>query len=98
MKNRLRIPGYSNLSPKNKQRANLVLGGLFMMVVVMIGTKEVKSLAPEELPKPKPIAATPGAQLDARDAWMGGAGKDLAKLRDEVKGHADEITRLRGEL
>ena len=103
MKDRLRIPGYSNLSPKNKQRANLVLGGLFMMVVVMIvsgmiGTKEVKSLAPEELPKPKPIAATPGAQLDARDAWMGGAGKDLAKLRDEVKGHADEITRLRGEL
>ena len=103
MSTRLRIPGYSNLSPKNKQRANLLLGGLFMMVVVMIvsgmiGTKEVKSLAPEELPKPKPIAATPGAQLDPRDAWMGGAGKDLAKLRDEVKGHADEITRLRGEL
>lgn len=102
MNPRINIPGYSALTPKAKQRVHIVAGGLAMMLVVMavsgmIGSEEIQSLAPPELPKPRPVAV-PGGQLDAKDAWMGGAGKDLAKLKDADRQRSDEITNIRGEM
>ena len=103
MANRIQIPIYSALSPKQRQYVHMGLGGLVMVCVAlfvsgMIGGPQVPSAAPKELPKPRPIAGAPGSQLDAKDAWMGGAGKELAKLKDEIKARDDELIQLRGDL
>lgn len=103
MKTRLRIPVYSNLSPKHKQYVNMAAGGTGMLIVAlvvsgMIGGPEVPSAAPKELPKPRPLTGVPGAQLDAKDAWMGGAGKELAQVRDQLKQSEEERNALRADL
>lgn len=103
MKPSLQIPYYSQLSPKHKQRVNLVAGGLTLMSVALIVSNFIGGPAGpigpvEEPPKPKPIGAAPGAQLDPRDAWMGSAGKDLAQLQDTVKEQANAQATLRGEI
>ena len=103
MATRIQIPIYSALPPKQRQYVHMVFGGLVMVGVAlfvsgMIGGPEIPSAAPKELPKPRPIAGAPGSQLDAKDAWMGGAGKELAKLKDEIKARDDELIQLRGDL
>lgn len=100
---RIQLPGYSRLSPKQRQYANMALGGTAMLLVVlavsgMIGGPDTPNLPPKELPKARPIAGAPGAQLDAKDAWMGSAGKDLAQLRDQLKQRDDQIVQLAGDL
>lgn len=103
MATRTQIPIYSALSPKQRQYVHMALGGTAMLCVAlfvsgMIGGPEMPTAAPKELPKPRPIAGAPGSQLDAKDAWMGGAGKELAKLKDELKKRDDEVIQLRGDL
>ncbi len=100
---RFQLPGYSRLSPKQRQYANMVLGGTAMLLVAlvvsgMIGGPDTPNLPPKELPKARPIAGAPGAQLDAKDAWMGSAGKELAQLRDQLKQRDDQIVQLAGDL
>lgn len=97
------IPGYSTLSPKNKQRVHMLLGGVLMATVVaivsgMIGGNEIQSLAAPDLPKPRALGSVPGAQLDPKDAWMGGAGKDLAKLKAEVTDQGLAQSQIRSEI
>ena len=58
----------------------------------------MQSAAPKEMPKPRPIVGLPGSQIDAKDAWMGGAGKELAQLKDQVKKGEEERLALRGDL
>jgi conjugal transfer pilus assembly protein TraB len=100
---RFSIPGYTTLSPKNKQRAHMVLGGLAVAGVValvsgMIGGNEIHSVAPPDLPKPRSLAAVPGGQLDPKDAWMGGAGKDLATLKAQLTEQGQAQAQLRSEI
>lgn len=103
MGTKFQIPGYSNLSPCQRQLVHMFGGGTAMLVVVllvsgMIGGPDVPAPAPKEPPKPRPIAGAPGAQLDAKDAWMGGAGKELAQVKDLLKQREDEIQGLRNDL
>ena len=81
----------------------MVLGGLVVATVVaivsgMIGGNEIHSLAPPDLPKPRSLGAVPGGQLDPKDAWMGGAGKDLAKLKAEITDQALAQVQIRSEM
>jgi conjugal transfer pilus assembly protein TraB len=103
MAHRFNIPYYSGLTHKSKQRAHMLAGGLGMVLVAlvvsgMIGGPEVRTSGPADMPKPRPVGGVPGGQLDAKDAWMGGAGKELATLKDELKQKSDELTALRGEV
>lgn len=103
MSTKFQIPGYSNLSPRKRQIVHMVGGGTAMLFVVllvsgMIGGPDTPAPAPKEPPKPRPIAGAPGAQLDAKDAWMGGAGKELAQVKDLLKQREDEIQGLRNDL
>ena len=103
MGTKFQIPGYSTLSPRKRQLVHMFGGGTAMLVVVllvsgMIGGPDTPAPAPKEPPKPRPIAGAPGAQLDPKDAWMGGAGKELAQVRDQIKQRDDEIQRLRDDL
>ncbi|MCW5632771.1 MAG: conjugal transfer protein TraB [Rubrivivax sp.] len=100
---KFRFAWYEQLSPKRRQQVNMVAAGLglgtvALLVSGMIGGGEAPRVAPNELPKPKSIGAVPGAQLDPKDAWMGGAGKDLAALRDTVSQQNAAIEALRAEL
>jgi conjugal transfer pilus assembly protein TraB len=100
---KFRLAWYEQLSPKRRQQVNMVAAGLglgtvALLVSGMIGGGEAPRVAPSELPKPKSIGAVPGAQLDPKDAWMGGAGKDLAALRDTVSQQNVAIESLRTEL
>jgi conjugal transfer pilus assembly protein TraB len=100
---KFRLAWYEQLSPKRRQQVNMVaagmgLGTVALLVSGMIGGGEAPRVAPSELPKPKSIGAVPGAQLDPKDAWMGGAGKDLAALRDTVSQQNVAMEALRAEL
>lgn len=104
MRRTFSIPGYSRLSPRRRQIVNLVLGGTaFATLAIAVsglvgGGPQIKTAAPAELPKPRPLSTVPGAQLDSKDAWVGGAGKDIARLKDELKDGRTEINLLREEL
>lgn len=100
---KFRLAWYEQLSPKRRQQVNMIAAGLglgtvALLVSGMIGGGEAPRVAPSELPKPRSIGAVPGAQLDPKDAWMGGAGKDLAALRDTVSQQNVAIEALRAEL
>lgn len=98
---RINIPGYSRLSPKRKQQVNMALGGFTMVGIVLFasgfvgGPPSVKAVSTQDAPKPKPLGTVPGAALDAKDAWVGAAGKDLTRMRDDLKLQADEVRRQR---
>lgn len=103
MGTKFQIPGYSSLSPRQRQLVHMIGGGTACLLVValvsgMIGGPNTPAPAPKEPPKPRPIAGAPGAQLDAKDAWMGGAGKELAQVKDQIKQKDEEIQRLRDDL
>lgn len=100
---RFNLPAYSRLTPKKRQYVNMAVGGTGMVILLlivsgMIGGPDVQPAAPKDLPKPRPVAGVPGAQLDAKDAWMGGAGKELAQLKDALKTAEEERLALRGDL
>lgn len=97
---KLRIPIYSDLSPKSKQRANMVLGGFAALGLVMVvsgfvgGPSAVNGpAASKEPPKPKPLGAVPGQQLDSKDVWVGGAAKEVTRVRDDVKSMEADLRR-----
>lgn len=99
----IHIPLYSGLSPKAKQTAHMIGGGLVMLGVVMavsglIGGSDGLNRPPKDLPKPKPLSSLPGQALDPKDAWMGGAGKDLAKAKDEIRQTNEAIAQIKGDL
>ncbi|MBQ0946401.1 conjugal transfer protein TraB [Ideonella sp. 4Y16] len=100
---RITIPGYSRLSPKRKQQVNMALGGFVMVGIVLFasgfvgGPPAIKSASTQDAPKPKPLGAVPGAALDTKDAWVGAAGKDLTRMRDDLKLQADEVRHQREE-
>ncbi|MGM9489651.1 TrbI/VirB10 family protein [Ideonella sp. YS5] len=99
----MRIPIYSTLPPKRKQVVNMIGGGLAMAIVALAvsgfigGPDAVKGVRASKLPKPKSLAAVPGDELDSKDAWIGNAGRDLAKLRDDLKRSADESRQQKSE-
>ena len=89
---KLNIPIYSDLTPKKKQWVNMIVGGLVALGVVMfvsgfIGgpTKISGPGGPKEPPKPRALASVPGQALDSRDVWVGGAAKDVTRMREDVK-------------
>lgn len=100
---RIDIPGYSRLSPKRKQQVNMALGGFVMVAVVLFasgfvgGPPAIKSASTQDAPKPRPLCAVPGAALDTKDAWVGAAGKDLTRMRDDLKLQSDEVRRQRDD-
>lgn len=99
----IHIPVYSRLSPKKRQYVNMAAGGIGMVTLLlivsgMIGGPDVQHAASKDLPKPRPIAGLPGAQLDAKDAWMGGAGKELAQVKDQLKAADADRQALRNDL
>jgi len=103
MKKPLPLLIYDKMSPRNKQRVNMACGALAMITVAlvvsgMIGNGETRVPAPADLPKAKPVGFVPGGQLNPQDAWMGGAGKDVATLQSEVRERSSEIIRLRGDM
>jgi conjugal transfer pilus assembly protein TraB len=97
MKRIINIPIYSTLSPKHRQIANLVIGGLVCVVVVLLvsgmlnGPEQVKGPAGiKGGPKPHPMSAQlPGENLDPKDVWIGGAQKDVARMHDDLRQGAD---------
>ena len=98
-----KIPLYNAMTPKRRQQVNMLLGGIAVLAIVMIvsglieGPPKINAAGGKELPKPRPLSGVPGAQLEARDAWMGDAGKQLAAMKDELRGKDAEIKRLQDE-
>lgn len=98
-----KIPLYKAMTPKRRQQVHMLLGGFALLAVVMVvsglidGPAKINAAGGKELPKPRPLSGVPGAQLDARDAWMGDAGKQLAAMKDELRGKDAEIKRLQDE-
>ena len=98
-----KIPLYNALTPKRRQQVNMLLGGVAVLAIVLIvsglieGPPKINAAGGKELPKPRPLSGVPGAQLEARDAWMGDAGKQLAAMKDELRGKDAEIKRLQDE-
>ncbi|MFT3819886.1 MAG: TraB/VirB10 family protein [Rubrivivax sp.] len=98
----LKIPIYSTLSPKAKQYVHLVAGGIGMLAVALttsslIGVGPSHGTAPEDLPKPKRLGSVPGGALEPKDAWMGGAGKEVADLKARLREQETELARVSAE-
>jgi conjugal transfer pilus assembly protein TraB len=94
--NNVRIPIYATMTPKRKQIVNMVAGGVAMACLALFvsgfigGPDPVKSVSASKLPKAKSITSVPGSELDSKDTWIGNAGRDMARLRDDLKKSADE--------
>jgi conjugal transfer pilus assembly protein TraB len=97
------IPIYSTLPPKRKQFVNMIGGGLAMAIVALVvsgfigGPDPIKDAQGSKLPKPRSLSSVPGGELDSKDAWIGNAGRDMAKLRDDLKGSRDESRQQKAE-
>lgn len=100
----INIPGYSALPPKKRQVVHLVAAATVVLGFVMLvsgfvgGPTTIKATANTDLPKPRALNSVPGAALDSKDAWVGGAGKDLARVRDDLKLQGDELKHQADEL
>jgi conjugal transfer pilus assembly protein TraB len=98
-----KIPLYNQMTPKRRQQLHMLLGGLAVLTVVMIasglisGPATISAAGGVELPKPKPLSSVAGAQLEARDAWMGDAGKQVAKLTDELRSKENVLQRMQDD-
>jgi conjugal transfer pilus assembly protein TraB len=90
------IPIYSALSAKHKQRVNGALGGVVAVIAVagvsgMIGGPQTIKGGPDKNnPKPKSLAAVPGQALNSEDSWIGGAGKDVARMREDLRVQSEQ--------
>jgi conjugal transfer pilus assembly protein TraB len=90
------IPIYSALSAKHKQRVNMALGGVVAVIAVagvsgMIGGPQtIKGGSDKNNPKPKSLAAVPGQALNSEDSWIGGAGKDVARMREDLRVQSEQ--------
>lgn len=99
----MRVPLYATLPPKRKQVVNLVAGGLAMVLVALVvsgfigGPDPVSAVPASKLPKPKSLSSVPGAELDSRDAWIGNAGREMARLRDDLRKSADQSRQQQAE-
>ncbi len=96
MKRSIKIPLYSSLSPKHRQIANMVIGGVVCVIVVLLvsgmlnGPEQIKGpAAGKGGPKPHQLSQLPGEGIDPKDLWVGGAQKDVAKMRDDLHQEAD---------
>lgn len=99
----VKIPLYSALSPKHRQYVHLslgalVFGGAALFVSNFIGPTTGPGGPPPDLPKPKPLGGAPGSALEPRDAWMGGAGKEVAQLKADLRETNLKLERAQGEL
>ena len=80
----MRIPLYSEMTPKRQQQVHMVMGGLaFAGLAVFVSSfiggsggsgGPTAPGSPKDMPKPRTLAQVPGAQLDSRDVWVGHAG------------------------
>jgi conjugal transfer pilus assembly protein TraB len=100
---KIQIPIYSRLPHRQRQKVNLVAGGvaglgLALAVSGMIGSPSGPAAPRRELPKARPLETIPGSQLDAKDEWIGTAGKEVAKMKDDNKQTREELAALRDEL
>jgi len=99
----VRIPIYPTLPPRRKQVANLIGGGLAMTIVALVvsgfigGPDPIKAVSASRLPKPKSLTAVPGGELDSKDAWIGNAGRDMARLRDDLKKSNEDTRQQKAE-
>jgi conjugal transfer pilus assembly protein TraB len=90
------IPIYSALSAKHKQYVHMALGGIAAVVAVMGvsgmigGPQTIKGRGGADNPKPKSLAAVPGQALNSEDSWIGGAGKDVARMREDLRVQAEQ--------
>ncbi len=97
---KFKIPVYSNLQPKQKQWVNMILGGCATVGVVLFasgflgGPPTVKGIDNAgNLPKPRSLGSVPGQALDSKDAWIGGAAKDVTRMREDVRAINDKLLR-----
>lgn len=103
----MRIPLYSEMTPKRQQQVHMVMGGLAfaglaLFVSSFIGSSGGSSGpsapgSPKDMPKPRTLAQVPGAQLDSRDVWVGHAAKEVAKMKDDLKASNDQARRQEEE-
>jgi conjugal transfer pilus assembly protein TraB len=91
------------MTPKRRQIVNMIAGGAALAGVALAvsgfigGPDPVKSVSASKLPKAKAISSVPGGELDSKDAWIGNAGRDMARLRDDLKKSADESRQQKAE-
>ncbi|TDM05077.1 MAG: conjugal transfer protein TraB [Ideonella sp. MAG2] len=100
----MRIPLYSEMTPKRQQQVHMVMGGLAfaglaLFVSSFIGGSDGPTApgSPKDMPKPRTLAQVPGAQLDSRDVWVGHAAKEVAKMKDDLKASNDQARRQEEE-
>lgn len=88
------------LSLKQRQWLIAIAGGAAVLGLVMFvssllgGSGPSGGAAPPQLPPAKNLTTTPGQALSDREAWMGGAGRDVA----EIKKRQEEIERENQQL
>lgn len=88
------------LSLKQRQWLIAIAGGSVVLGLVMFvssllgGSGPTGGSAPPQLPPPKNLTTAPGQALSDREAWMGGAGRDVA----EIKKRQEEIERENQQL
>ena len=102
----LRIPFYDGLAPRQKQwvHMGLVAGallGVVLLVSAMIGEPPSAGPggpAPASTPQARSLTTVPGQHLDDKAAWIGGAGKEIATLRQTLTEHKREQDNVNAEL
>lgn len=99
----MRIPVYSDLPPKRRQVVNMIAGGTALAILALAvsgfigGPDPIKGGNNKHLPKPRPLGAVPGEELDSKDSWVGNAGRDMARMRDDLKKTNDESRQQKAE-
>ena len=99
----MRIPVYSDLPPKRRQVVNMIAGGTALAILALVvsgfigGPDQIKGASNKHLPKPRPLGSVPGEELDSKDSWVGNAGRDMARMRDDLKKTNDESRQQKAE-
>ncbi len=94
----MNIPIYSNMTPKQRQWVHMGLAGLafvalFMVVMAMIGGDPTAASKPSTAPSVKTLGGVPGDSVDPQQSWVGGAGKTITQLKEEVATQKDKNER-----
>ena len=102
--NKLRIPIYADLPPRQRQWVHMGLGGsclvaLYLSVSALIGGDPMTpSKSTTAAPPVKTLGAVPGENVDPQAAWIGGAGKTITTLQADVQAQQQRQDKVNQDL
>jgi conjugal transfer pilus assembly protein TraB len=101
---KIRIPFYSDLPPRQQQWVHMALGGiglaaLYLAVSALIGGDPMTpSNSTAAAPPVKTLGAVPGENVDPQAAWIGGAGKTITTLQADVQAQQQRQDKVNQDL